>query len=109
MFEEPVPTSDTSQARGQTEPSRDNPIITVNEPEKVAPSVNRSGRMNLFSLMQSISELDDGDKGQLPGSPRRSPGQRRRSQARRGLIHQKACVDVSPEPRSLPDAGPSKP
>lgn len=30
---------------------------------KVAPSVNRSGRMNLFSLMQSISELDDGDKG----------------------------------------------
>uniref|UniRef100_A0A671WY94 protein-serine/threonine phosphatase n=1 Tax=Sparus aurata TaxID=8175 RepID=A0A671WY94_SPAAU len=27
--------------------------------------VNRSGRMNLFSLMQSISELDDGDKGQV--------------------------------------------
>ncbi|AWP12120.1 putative protein phosphatase Slingshot -like 3 [Scophthalmus maximus] len=33
--------------------------------KSVAPSVNRSGRMNLFSLMQSISELDDGDKGQV--------------------------------------------
>uniref|UniRef100_A0A8C6U6E3 protein-serine/threonine phosphatase n=2 Tax=Neogobius melanostomus TaxID=47308 RepID=A0A8C6U6E3_9GOBI len=30
----------------------------------VVPSVNRSGRMNLFSLMQSISELDD----DLPGN-----------------------------------------
>lgn len=27
------------------------------------PSVNRSGRMNLYSLMQSISEMDDVDKG----------------------------------------------
>uniref|UniRef100_A0A3Q2Q1A5 protein-serine/threonine phosphatase n=1 Tax=Fundulus heteroclitus TaxID=8078 RepID=A0A3Q2Q1A5_FUNHE len=76
----------------------------------VASSVNRSGRMNLFSLMQSISEMDDGEKGheQLPGSPRRSPNQRRRSQGRRGLAHQKACVDVSPEPRSLPDGGQSR-
>lgn len=32
---------------------------------KVSPSVNRSGRMNLLSLMQSISELDDEDKGQV--------------------------------------------
>ncbi|XP_077588775.1 protein phosphatase Slingshot homolog 3 isoform X1 [Stigmatopora nigra] len=67
------------------------------------PSVCRSGRMNLFSLMQSISELDDVDKGQLPGSPRRSPRQRRRSHGRKGLTHQSACVDVSPEPRSLQD------
>ena len=37
---------------------------------------------------------------QLPSSPRRSPMQRRRSQARKGLTHQRACVDVSPEPRS---------
>ncbi|XP_071314462.1 protein phosphatase Slingshot homolog 3 isoform X2 [Trachinotus anak] len=108
VFEDPVPMSDTNQEPGQTGPPGGNPVITVNEPEKVAPSVNRSGRMNLFSLMQSISELDDEDKGceQLPG---KSPGQRRRSHGRRGLIHQRACVDVSPEPRSVPDAGQSKP
>ncbi|KAM9835328.1 protein phosphatase Slingshot homolog 3 isoform X2 [Syngnathus typhle] len=76
-----------------------------------APSVSRSGRMNLFSLMQSISELDDADKGcnQLPASPRRSPRQRRRSHGRKGLIHQSACVDLSPEPRSLPDVANDKP
>ncbi|XP_061541086.1 protein phosphatase Slingshot homolog 3 isoform X1 [Phycodurus eques] len=76
-----------------------------------APSVSRSGRMNLFSLMQSISELDDADKGcnQLPSSPRRSPRQRRRSHGRKGLIHQSACVDLSPEPRSLPNAAHDKP
>ncbi|XP_070769453.1 protein phosphatase Slingshot homolog 3 isoform X1 [Enoplosus armatus] len=108
VFEEPSPQSETNQGPGQTGPPGLNPVITVNEPDKIASSVSRSGRMNLFSLMQSISELDDVDKGQLPGSPRRSPGQRRRSQGRRGLIHQKACVDVSPEPRSLPDAGQSK-
>ncbi|KAM4586647.1 protein phosphatase Slingshot homolog 3 isoform 1-T1 [Fundulus diaphanus] len=91
-------------------PEEAGPIITINEPDKVASSVNRSGRMNLFSLMQSISEMDDGEKGheQLPGSPRRSPNQRRRSQGRRGLAHQKACIDVSPEPRSLPDGGQSQ-
>ncbi|XP_030223402.1 protein phosphatase Slingshot homolog 3 [Gadus morhua] len=72
-----------------------NPTITVQDSDKTV--LNRSGRMNLFSLMQSISELDD-DK--LPSSPRRSPMQRRRSQARKGLTHQRACVDVSPEPRS---------
>lgn len=101
MFEEP------NQGLRQPEPPAVNPVITVNEPDKVSPSVNRSGRMNLLSLMQSISELDDEDKGQLPGSPRRSPGQRRSSQGRRGLIHQRACVDVSPELRSLQDAGQS--
>ncbi|XP_053284078.1 protein phosphatase Slingshot homolog 3 [Pleuronectes platessa] len=105
VFEEPVPTSDTNQDLGPTEPAAVCPTITLHEPEKVASSINRSGRMNLFSLMQSISELDAEDKGreQLPGSPKRSPGQRRRSNARRGLTHQTACVDVSPEPRSLPD------
>lgn len=109
VFEEPTPDSDTTQGPEKTEPPDINPIITVNEPDKVASSVNRSGRMNLFSLMQSISELDDVvDKGQIPGSPRRSPGQRRHSLARRGLIHQRECVDVSPEPRSLQDASQSK-
>ncbi|KAG7230284.1 hypothetical protein INR49_024388 [Caranx melampygus] len=105
VFEEPAPTSHTNQEPGVT------PIITVNEPEKVASSVNRSGRMNLFSLMQSISELDDEEKGceQLPHSPRQSPRPRKRSNVRRGLTHQRACVDLSPEPRSLPDAGQSKP
>lgn len=100
VFEEP----DTNQEPEPAAVSDISPVITINEPDKVASSVNRSGRMNLFSLMQSISELDDEDKGQLPGSPRRSPGQRRRSHGRRSLIHQRACVDVSPEPRSLPDA-----
>ncbi|XP_034546869.1 protein phosphatase Slingshot homolog 3 isoform X2 [Notolabrus celidotus] len=106
VFVDPKPKSDTNQGPGQVDV---NPVITVNDPDKVASSVNRSGRMNLFSLMQSISELDDEDKGQLPGSPRRSPMQRRRSQGKRGLIHQRACVDVSPEPRSLPKSGQSKP
>ncbi|XP_015235747.1 PREDICTED: protein phosphatase Slingshot homolog 3 [Cyprinodon variegatus] len=98
VFEEKAPPSDIQEVEG--------PTITINEPDKVAPSVNRSGRMNLFSLMQSISEMDDMEKGHetLPGSPRRSPKQRRRSQGRR-LTHQKACLDVSPEPRSLPDDG----
>uniref|UniRef100_A0A3B3VU30 protein-serine/threonine phosphatase n=1 Tax=Poecilia latipinna TaxID=48699 RepID=A0A3B3VU30_9TELE len=107
VFEEPSPQSDTLQLPRQEGAS---PIITINEPDKVVPSVSRSGRMNLFSLMQSISELDDMDNRHepLPGSPRRSPKQRRRSHGRRGLTHQKACVDVSPEPRSLPDSGQSK-
>ncbi|KAM7417712.1 hypothetical protein PAMA_017383 [Pampus argenteus] len=106
VFEEPALNSDINQEPSPTAAADVNPIITIDEPDKVASSVNRSGRMNLFSLMQSISELDDEDKGceQLPGSPRRSPGQRRRSHRQRGLIHQRACVDVSPEPRSVPDA-----
>lgn len=31
-------------------------------------TVNRSGRMNLFSLMQSISEMDDINKDQVHNS-----------------------------------------
>lgn len=107
VFEGCGPCSNTPQEPTQNETQGTNPAITVSEPPKVVPSVNRSGRMNLFSLMQSISELDDDLPGneKLPGSPRRSPGQRRRSHSRRGLTHQKECVDVSPEPRSLKDAG----
>uniref|UniRef100_A0A8C8EHT8 protein-serine/threonine phosphatase n=1 Tax=Oncorhynchus tshawytscha TaxID=74940 RepID=A0A8C8EHT8_ONCTS len=80
-------------------------------------SPSRSGRMNLFSLMQSINELDDEDlrNEQIANSHRRSPGQRRRSHGRKGLMHQRAHVDGSPEPSSLSGprkcegAGPSKP
>ncbi|KAM6952348.1 protein phosphatase Slingshot homolog 3 isoform 1-T1 [Lycodopsis pacificus] len=106
VFEEPAPQPETNQDLGPTGA----PVITISEPHmlKVSPSVNRSGRMNLFSLMQSISDEDKG-REQLPGSPRRSPVQRLCSQGRRGLIHQRACEDVSPEPRSLPDASQSKP
>lgn len=104
VFEDSVPSSNTPQEPAHSDT---NPSITVNEPDKVLSSVNRSGRMNLFSLMQSISELDDDQSGneQLPSSPRRSPRQRRRSQNRRGLIHQREYVDVSPEPRSLQPPG----
>nr|XP_020491431.1 protein phosphatase Slingshot homolog 3-like [Labrus bergylta] len=109
VFTGPSQMSDTNQGPSQMGPTDASPVITINEPDKVAASVNRSGRMNLFSLMQSISDLDDVDKGQLPGSPRRSPRQRRRSQGRRGLSHQRACVDVSPEPGSLRDSGQSEP
>nr|XP_057919489.1 protein phosphatase Slingshot homolog 3 [Doryrhamphus excisus]XP_057919490.1 protein phosphatase Slingshot homolog 3 [Doryrhamphus excisus] len=101
VFEAP----DANQEVGPTAPCVIGPIIT-------APSVSRSGRMNLFSLMQSISELDDVDKRceQLPASPRRSPRQRRRSHSRRGLTHQSACVDLSSEPGSLnQDAAHNKP
>ncbi|CAL8263997.1 unnamed protein product [Lota lota] len=101
--EEDMPDSD-QPATNQEDSSKGapaanpNPTITVQDNDKTV--LNRSGRMNLFSLMQSISELDDEGQHQLPGSPRRSPLQRRRSQARKGLTHQRACVDVSPEPRS---------
>lgn len=103
VFPDGDPGSSAPHEPTQSESKGANPTITVSEPSKVVPSVNRSGRMNLFSLMQSISELDDDLPGndKLPGSPRRSPGQRRRSHSRRGLTHQKECVDVSPEPRSL--------
>ncbi|KAL0974098.1 hypothetical protein UPYG_G00215360 [Umbra pygmaea] len=80
------------------------PLITVHDTDKATcQSPNRSGRMNLFSLMQSISELDDDDvrNEQIASSHRRSPGQRRRSHGRKGLMHQRAHVDVSPEPSSL--------
>ncbi|KAK7922778.1 hypothetical protein WMY93_009680 [Mugilogobius chulae] len=106
VFQDNGESSNTLQASTENETLATSPAITVSEPDKVIPSVNRSGRMNLFSLMQSISELDDEQPGseKLPGSPHRSPGQRRRSHIRRGLTHQRECVDVSPEPRSLPDA-----
>ncbi|KAI3351768.1 hypothetical protein L3Q82_020606 [Scortum barcoo] len=89
VFDKPAPSSEPSQEPEQTGVG---PVITINETEKVSPSVNRSGRMNLFSLMQSISELDDVDKGQPPGSPRRSPTQRRRSQARATESDSPECV-----------------
>ncbi|XP_068180983.1 protein phosphatase Slingshot homolog 3 isoform X2 [Antennarius striatus] len=110
VFEEPDSRFDTNDASQQMEPPRASPVITINESRnevenlKVAPSVNRSGRMNLFSLMQSISELEDLDKEQLSGSLRQSPCQRRRSQGRRGLVHQKACMDVSPDPNARKEA-----
>ncbi|XP_029297209.1 protein phosphatase Slingshot homolog 3 [Cottoperca gobio] len=104
--QEPTPQSETNQGPGHTAPPAY--TLTVTEPDKVASSVNRSGRMNLFSLMQSISDEDKG-REQLPGSPRRSPGQRMCSQRRRALIHQRACEGASPEPRSLPDASKNKP
>ncbi|XP_023814963.1 protein phosphatase Slingshot homolog 3 isoform X1 [Oryzias latipes] len=99
VFDTSYVESDRVQPKELAEPAVD-PVVTLNEPEKVPSSINRSGRMNLFSLMQSICELEDENKGheQLPGSPRRSPRQRIRSQGRRSLTHQRACVDVSPEP-----------
>lgn len=109
VFQDHAPCSNIPPEPTQHEAQGTNPAITVSEPSKVISSVNRSGRMNLFSLMQSISELDDDLPGseKLPGSPRRSPRQRRRSHGRRGLIHQRECVDVSPEPRSLKEPGPN--
>ncbi|KTF91979.1 hypothetical protein cypCar_00018575 [Cyprinus carpio] len=82
--------------------STSNPLITVQESDKVSTSPCRSGRMDLFSLMQSI-QLDDEDRGidnEITVSQRLSPAQRRQSHGRRGLAHQRAHVDVSPEPSS---------
>lgn len=79
------------------------PMITVQDSDKVTPSPSRSGRMDLFSLMQSI-QLDDEERlsdMESAAAQRRSPAQRRRSQSRRALTHQRAHVDVSPEPSSL--------
>ncbi|XP_070993670.1 protein phosphatase Slingshot homolog 3-like [Oncorhynchus clarkii lewisi] len=112
------PAPPTEPAAPPTEPSTANPLITVHDSDKVSSqSPSRSGRMNLFSLMQSINELDDEDlrNEQIANSHRRSPGQRRRSHGRKGLMHQRAHVDGSPEPSSLSGprkcegAGPSKP
>ncbi|KAI7801852.1 protein phosphatase Slingshot homolog 3 [Triplophysa rosa] len=82
----------------EPETATSNPLITIQESEKVSSSPSRSGRMDLFSLMQSI-QLDDEDK-ELPVGLRNSPAQRRRSHGRRGLTYQKAHVDVSPGPSS---------
>ncbi|XP_041916813.1 protein phosphatase Slingshot homolog 3 [Alosa sapidissima] len=102
VFVDPVHPVQSTQDAPASEPVSSNPTITVHDSEKVLPSPNRSGRMNLFSLMQSISELDDdcSDK-ELSAVQRRSPGQRRRSHGRRALAYQRAHVDVSPEPISL--------
>ncbi|XP_020308608.1 protein phosphatase Slingshot homolog 3 isoform X1 [Oncorhynchus kisutch] len=124
VLEEPAHKSETNPeapptepAAPSTEPSVPNPFITV---QVASHSPSRSGRMNLFSLMQSINELEDEDLRneqvrEIANSHRRSPGQRRRSYRRKGLMHQRAHVDVSPEPsrlsglRKLEGAGPSKP
>ncbi|MCJ8733719.1 hypothetical protein PDJAM_G00226770 [Pangasius djambal] len=80
-----------------------NPVITVQDSDKVTPSPSRSGRMDLFSLMQSI-QLDDEERLsdlENAAAQRKSPAQRRRSShKRRALTHQKAHVDVSPDPYS---------
>ncbi|KAJ8371889.1 hypothetical protein AAFF_G00299270 [Aldrovandia affinis] len=58
-----------------------------------------------------LIRIQDGDKDeeergnereQMAAAQRKSPGQRRRGQnlGRKGLVHQRAHVDVSPEPRS---------
>ncbi|KAG7275764.1 hypothetical protein CRUP_009867, partial [Coryphaenoides rupestris] len=96
VFEDQSPTNQEASP-SDTSAANTNPTITVQDSDKIA--VNRSGRMNLFSLMQSISELDDEASKNIPDGPKRSPLQRRRSQARKSLTHQRACVDVSPEPR----------
>ncbi|XP_048826551.1 protein phosphatase Slingshot homolog 3 isoform X2 [Brienomyrus brachyistius] len=89
------------------EPERSTHHTTVPDGDKVTQSPSRSGRMNLFSLMQSICELNEdeerGSDKEMAASQWRSPDQRRRSLGKRSLIHQKAHVDVSPEPRSLCD------
>ncbi|XP_062855945.1 protein phosphatase Slingshot homolog 3 [Trichomycterus rosablanca] len=79
------------------------PVITVHESDKVTPSPSRSGRMDLFSLMQSI-QLDDEERlsdKENTTAQMRSPAQRRRSYKRRALTHQKAHVDVSPGPSTI--------
>ncbi|KAL7863471.1 hypothetical protein SRHO_G00124550 [Serrasalmus rhombeus] len=89
VFEEPMPNSI--------------PIPAVEETVCPSPSPSRSGRMDLFSLMQSI-QLDDEERvsdKEGAGAQRRSPAQRRRSHKRRALTHQRAYVDVSPDPSSL--------
>ncbi|XP_056899877.1 protein phosphatase Slingshot homolog 3 isoform X1 [Takifugu flavidus] len=113
VFGEPTSQGDASTEPEHSAPQEINPAVTGDNPEAVSQltipvSVNRSGRMNLFSLMQSISEMEDVNKELCPGSPRRSPGQRRRSQGRRGLTHQRACLDASPDPQRRPDAGSSE-
>ncbi|MCI4379612.1 hypothetical protein PGIGA_G00230180 [Pangasianodon gigas] len=84
-------------------PETTNPVITVQDSDKVTPSPSRSGRMDLFSLMQSI-QLDDEERLsdlENAAAQRKSPAQRRRSShKRRALTHQKAHVDVSPDPYS---------
>lgn len=87
---------------GEAESATSNQFLTIQESDKVSSSPSRSGRMDLFSLMQSI-QLDDEDRGidkEISVCQRLSPGQRRRSQGRRGLTYQRTHVDASPEPSS---------
>ncbi|KAJ8262512.1 hypothetical protein GJAV_G00167280 [Gymnothorax javanicus] len=91
-------------------PRQDTPLIHVQDTDTILKSPSRSRRMTLYSLMQSICEQDEEEvreSEQLDASRRRSPGQRRRvpSQGRKGLVHQRAHVDVSPEPRSQSASG----
>ncbi|XP_076877126.1 protein phosphatase Slingshot homolog 3 isoform X2 [Brachyhypopomus gauderio] len=98
VFEDTVANSVPDTAGGVV-PS---PVITVQDSDKVTPSPSRSGRMDLFSLMQSI-QLDDEDRLsdlENAATQRLSPAQRRRSHKRRALTHQKANVDCSPDPSS---------
>ncbi|XP_059371773.1 protein phosphatase Slingshot homolog 3 isoform X2 [Carassius carassius] len=100
VFDEHLDESVPDTSGADTAPS--NPLITVQESDKVSPSPSRSGRMDLFSLMQSI-QLDDEDRGldkEVTVGQRLSPAQRRRSLERRVLTCQRAHVDVSPEPSS---------
>ncbi|XP_030634032.1 protein phosphatase Slingshot homolog 3 [Chanos chanos] len=100
VFEEPNKGEHILDSVSSAEDTASIPVLTVPDNEKPIPSPSRSGRMNLFSLMQSI-QLDDEDRESNKGlvvSQRRSPAQRRRSQGRRGLTHQRAHVDLSPEP-----------
>ncbi|XP_042563927.1 protein phosphatase Slingshot homolog isoform X2 [Clupea harengus] len=100
VFEDPAPPAQTIPDAPQSQSASSNPTITVCDSDKVSPCPNRSGRMNLFSLMQSISELDDDSDKEHPTIQGRSPRQRRQSHGRRGLAYQRAHVDVSPEPCS---------
>ncbi|XP_060783205.1 protein phosphatase Slingshot homolog 3 [Neoarius graeffei] len=97
VFVDPVSDSLPDSAAAATKP----PIITVHDSDKVTVNPSRSGRMDLFSLMQSI-QLDDEERLsdlENAAAQRKSPAQRRRSShKRRALTHQKAHVDVSPDP-----------
>ncbi|XP_026874367.2 protein phosphatase Slingshot homolog 3 [Electrophorus electricus] len=100
VFEEMLPISVPDTAVGEALTA--GPVINVPDSDKVSPSPSRSGRMDLFSLMQSI-QLDDDDRLsdlENAATQRRSPAHRRRSYKRRALTHQKANVDRSPDPSS---------
>ncbi|XP_051944944.1 protein phosphatase Slingshot homolog 3-like isoform X1 [Xyrauchen texanus] len=95
VFDEQLDESIPDMPAGETVIS--NPFIAEQESDKVSSSPSRSGRMDLFSLMQSI-QLDDEDRG--IDKERHSRAQRRRSHGLRWLTYQKTHVDVSPEPSS---------
>lgn len=98
VFDERMEDSFSESSEADTATS--NPIINIQESDKISSSPSRSGRMDLFSLMQSIQLDDEGLDKEMAIAQRNSPAQRRRSHGRRALAHQKAHVDVSPEPSS---------